>query len=394
MNKKVVIYFCLLGFFLRAIYIFFFNPDLSWADEKRFWSEATSLIENFTMEAKGKVAHDMPLTAFVIAGVSLVSNESILAVKVFFAGISALTIYYIAALSHQIYPTRYTGIIAAAIASVYPYFIYYSSLLLSETIFLLLIVLLFLQLLKMDENNRNSLKLGAIAGFAHLSRPTLLLFYPVAVLWKYFLMKGSVRGLVIAVILFSVIVAPWGVSNYLRFGEFRLSTSGSGQALWEGNNPWNKTGSVSGSFSDPEAYLEEVPEHLNEFEADDWKKQQAVQYIKENPAEFVDLSIKKFFRFWNLWPNSAEHQSAIYKLISLLSFLPMLLLSIVFIVVFIKDFKRLSILYLFVAYYTAIHMITIGSIRYRLPLEPLLVAMAACVLAYYFNANVRQKRDV
>jgi hypothetical protein len=37
---------------------------------------------------------------------------------------------------------------------------------------------------------------------------------------------------------------------------------------------------------------------------------------------------------------------------------------------------------LFIAYTTAIHMVTIGSLRYRFPMEPFLAILAALPLAW------------
>lgn len=383
MDKRVVIYFCLFGFALRGIYIVFFNPDIVWPDEKRFWQEANSLISHFTFEAKGKFSHDMPLTGIYIAAISFLSDHSVLVVKLSFAIISAVTIYYIAVLSHIIYPHQHTATIAAAVASIYPYFIHYSSLLLSETLFLLFVVLLFSQIIKIG--NESCQKVGVFAAISHLIRPTLFFFLPVIFIWQIFINKCSVKKITISIILFLVIVMPWGIRNLLVLDHFQLSTSGAGQALWEGNNPWNKTGGVSGGFSDPEAYLEALPADLNEFEEDAWKKAKAIQFIKSDPSNFVSLAVKKFLRFWSLWPNSPDYQSWKYKLISLLSF--GLILGFALLAVFLlrKDFKRLSILYLFLAYYTAIHMVTIGSIRYRLPLEPILIALAGAAIANLFS---------
>ncbi len=390
MDKRLVIYFCLLGFILRSLYIIFFNPDIVWPDEKRFWQEATSLIDNFSLEAKGKFAHDMPLTGVYVALVSFVSGSSVLIVKISLAIVSSATIYYLSDLAHQIYPSKYTAPITAAITAFYPYFIYFSSLILSETIFLLFIVLFFLQLLKIGDPFCR--KAGITAGLLHLTRPTLIYFFPVVLVWQYITKRCGTREIMIFILFFVLIILPWGVRNLVTTNHFSLLTSGSGQVLWEGNNPWNNTGGVSGSFSDSEEYLAELPSGLDEFEQDKWKKVKAVEFISSNLDRFITLSMKRFFRFWNIWPNSSDFHEMKYKVITLFGFLPVLLLSILSIWIFRKDYKRLSIICFFIAYYTLLHMVTIGSIRYRLPVEILLVALSSSVLAYIVNSRLQKNK--
>ena len=43
--------------------------------------------------------------------------------------------------------------------------------------------------------------------------------------------------------------------------------------------------------------------------------------------------------------------------------------------------SKIIIILIFIVYYTAMHMVTIGSLRYRLPLEPLMIAMASAAMA-------------
>lgn len=379
MDKRIIIYFCLLGFAIRATYSIFFNPDIIFSDEERFLAESVHILNDQTLRTYGgKYAHDMPLTAMLIAVASYVTGGSIVGIKLVLAGVSAITIYVIAMLAFVIHPSRYSALIAAAFATFYPFFIYYSSLLLSETLFLLFLSYFFVQLL----NHRTIFWHASVtAGLVHLTRPTVFYFMPIIWVWQYLLRSVSIKQLVIIIFLFILIILPWGVRNAITLGHFSVTTSGSGQVLWEGNNPWNHSGGVSGSFVDPKIYLLDLPKNINEFEADAWKKEQAVRYIFSDPQYFIEMSVKKFMRFWHLWPNTYEYHAWYYKVVSILSLLPIILLTLLSIYVLKKELKRLSILYLFIGYYTVLHMITIGSIRYRLPLEPIMIALSSATLA-------------
>ena len=118
-NKRAILYLCIFGFFLRAVYILFFNPNISFPDEQRFWQEASSLLsgQGIQIGADGKRAHDMPLTAIIISLVYYITEGSMIGVKMFFAVLSTATIYLIAKLAELIGGNKKSALIAASIAS-------------------------------------------------------------------------------------------------------------------------------------------------------------------------------------------------------------------------------------------------------------------------------------
>ena len=107
----------------------------------------------------------------------------------------------------------------------------------------------------------------------------------------------------------------------------------------------------------------------------------AVKYITEDPVRFVKLAGLKFTRFWRLWPFAEDYRTPLYVVGSIVSFVPVLILAIVYLVFFSGGhFVRIFPLLLFIGYLTAVHMIMVGSIRYRLPLEPFLIVFAAAAV--------------
>lgn len=378
--QPIIIGLCLTGFLLRIVFVLFFNNTLLYPDEERYWSEAMSLLDRGVfVSGDGQYAQDMPLTAIIIAATVKLFGCGVVGVKLLFAAISSLTIYIVGRVAYVLFKSTQAVVLAVAIAAFYPFFIYYSSLILSETLFLFFVSLIFLSLFTC--NAKNCWQVGVLLGLGHLVRPTFIYFLPFMWGWLYFFRKIRSVPLVLSMLCFVIVVLPWGIRNYSVLGEFHVTTSISGRVLWEGNNPWNLTGGVSGSFTDPHKHLENLPEGLNELERDNWKKDQAVAFIKENPVHFVRLSLKKFSRFWHLWPNHESFDSWKYKLASLGSFGVVLVLFLMSPFIVTTNREKLFFLYLFVLYYTAIHMVTIGSIRYRLPIEPLLIAIAGATLA-------------
>ena len=95
----------------------------------------------------------------------------------------------------------------------------------------------------------------------------------------------------------------------------------------------------------------------------------------------MELSGKKLLRFWRFWPYSDSYQKWYLITASLLSYGVVLVMAIGFVLRNSKKYFRetLPIFALF-GYLTLVHMITIGSIRYRFPLEPFLIIFASFFL--------------
>ena len=128
-------------------------------------------------------------------------------------------------------------------------------------------------------------------------------------------------------------------------------------------------------------YMSLVPDSLDEVARDALMKRLALDYMKEDPARTARVMLKKFHRFWNPWPNAEGYDKGLYKLAAVASFGPVLLLSLAGLWVLRDRWREWGVIWLFVGYLTALHMVAMGSIRYRLPLEPLLIACAAACAA-------------
>jgi 4-amino-4-deoxy-L-arabinose transferase-like glycosyltransferase len=374
-NTKILLWLSAVGFVLRLLYLFVSGDELVFPDEHRFWNVTRSLAERWVFEIEGARAHDMPLTALVLALFTKATGTGIIGAKILFAAISSCTIFIIGRIALHFMDRKITAWIAGLAAALYPFFVFYSTLILSETLFLFLVSLFFLLLLR--SNDRAFAVAGLVAGFAHLTRPTLSFFLPVAFVWARKRSGIAWKHMFLAALLFFAVILPWGMRNIGVLGEFHLGTANSGHVLWEGNNPYNTTGGVAGGDL---RYLDEMPEGLEELERDRWQRDRAVEFIKSDPARFAGMAFKKFARFWNIWPNAPGFDRGMYRWIAFASFAPVLLFGLASIYVLRKKWRDAIIVWLFVCYYTALHMVTIGSLRYRLPLEPLLVALAAACI--------------
>ena len=174
-------------------------------------------------------------------------------------------------------------------------------------------------------------------------------------------------------------MSPWWIHQHQKYGEFIRLNLGDGIVLYSGNNPLNITGGGVGRDAGPsDMDLSIFSDIVNPVERNHAMKQAAIGYIFANPDRFIELAGIKFVRFWRLWPHTEFYQQWYTIAISLLSYGVVLLLSIGFIFRNSKEhFRRLLPIYALFGYLTLVHMVTIGSIRYRFPLEPFLIIFAS-----------------
>ena len=106
-----------------------------------------------------------------------------------------------------------------------------------------------------------------------------------------------------------------------------------------------------------------------------------VSYVAENPRRFLKLAWLKFQRFWRPWPYAQDYATPLYVVVSLASFLPVLILTVIYLAIWgWRERIQIAPILAWGAYLTLIHMIFISSLRYRLPLEPFMILFAAVAL--------------
>jgi hypothetical protein len=101
----------------------------------------------------------------------------------------------------------------------------------------------------------------------------------------------------------------------------------------------------------------------------------------------------KVRRMWNIWPNEPSFSAWPIRLTVLLTYVPVLGLAVVGAV---KTFRR-GLPYLLcwfpAVYFTLLHMIFVGSIRYRQPAMLGLIVLAAGTLAVWGGTSKNSAVD-
>ncbi|MCB1112406.1 MAG: glycosyltransferase family 39 protein [Chlamydiales bacterium] len=194
--------------------------------------------------------------------------------------------------------SRRVGAMAAILTALYPSFIFYTTIIASETLFsAMLIWVLVFGWLSFQKDRYKILWIvacGILLGLTALVRPQALLI-PIALfaigsaqhasIWS-----ASWRFITVA-ILMVITCIPWGLRNQEQLGAFVLVSANSGANLWIGNHE----GADGGYMHLDSAIANNNLENASLVERDKQLSRKALQFIKENPGQFARLMLQRIY---------------------------------------------------------------------------------------------------
>jgi 4-amino-4-deoxy-L-arabinose transferase-like glycosyltransferase len=304
--------------------------------------------------------------------------------------LSTAAIWLAFQLSLALFDDTTTALLTALAMAVYPFFIFYAVVGLTENLFITLILAAYVCWY------RGWFTAAAIcAVLSILTRPTFDFIAPLLVVYFSLFIHRLTYGATAKRVagyaaIYILLMSPWWIHNYHTYGTFVRLHFGANLTLYGSNNAQNPSGGVSDATHDFSQF-EKIPDAIARDRA---YRDAAVKYITEDPIRFIKLAGLKFTRFWRPWPFAEDYRTPLYVLGSILSFVPVLIFAIVYLIFFARGhFVMIFPLLFFVGYLTAVHMIIVGSIRYRLPLEPFLIVFAAAAFVQLLNRYFLQYRE-
>ncbi|KAA3665255.1 MAG: hypothetical protein DWQ04_01540 [Chloroflexi bacterium] len=286
------------------------------------------------------------------------------------------------------------GMVAAGITAVYFYFIYYSAALMTEAFYISSILWVFCVALEMRQKKeelswRNWLFLGVALGVTVLLRQLFLLFIPFMLLWMWFAIRPKLWHVILPLAVIVLMILPWTIRNYLAFDYFVLLNTNSGFAFYWGNHEIYGTKFIP--ILSTQTYFELLPKellHLSEAELDSALAEIAVQKVIADPWRYIQLSISRIPFYFQFWPTAESgFISNVSRVASFGLFLPFMLFGLwqtakVRFPSFL-DFlaSPFTLLILFAGFYTGIHILTWTLVRYRLPVDAILIVFAGIAVA-------------
>jgi len=164
------------------------------------------------------------------------------------------------------------------------------------------------------------------------------------------------------------LLLPWAVRNQSVLGERIWLTTRAGISLYDGVRPGADGASDLAAIKDT---------GQSELEWNETFKAQARREMRDQPGRILRLAGLKFLRTWNLWPNAEGYRSVWIKIVAGTWTIIVLALAVCGIRALWRSKATIVGLLLPAAYFTALHMLFVGSVRYRLPAMPMLEILAA-----------------
>ncbi len=253
---------------------------------------------------------------------------------------------------------------------------------------------------------------GVVLGLGALTRPTFLIFVVLLPLVTLAARpkgaKGAWRGVAALVLGTIVVVAPWTARNMRAYGEPVLISSGLGETLWKGNNELSDGGPddrllvVDGPLwrerlallapAAREAIERRYAPLLRRIEdtaavsgdgsiaRDRVLGPYAMRFMAANPGRTVRMFVRKVATLMTAFTSTDQRNrdtSPFKQFIAAVSYYPILLFACAGAVLALPRWRTLAAVLAIVAGWIAIHGVLTACTRFRLPIDPLLILLAA-----------------
>jgi len=378
----------ILGFIIRLLWILHLDNTVDiWGDwwDEFAWNLVSGkgyMVKNPFIPSEGYYySWRPPGFPLFLAGVYYLFGHSYLAAKIFLAIIgsfSAVPCYFIGRRMFD----KTTGILAMLCITLYPTFIFFTGYLAPETL-TLFCILVFMFFLTRDMERHsllNYILAGVFLGYSILCRTIMSLFFIFVFLWMAFNYKNKmeiIKRLLLLVLFMVIIVLPWIIRNYYIHHTFVFNSTDGGQAFYINNNPQ--------ALKEPSgfAYFYNTEEFkgLNEIEVSRILYTRAVEFIKTHTLDFLKLIWRRFLNFWSPFPHTisgpGKTYSRTHQILSGLYTIPLFILAIIGFFYSLKNWRKLSIFYFLIIYYSGTYILVRATIRYRMPIEPYLILFAS-----------------
>jgi 4-amino-4-deoxy-L-arabinose transferase-like glycosyltransferase len=322
-------------------------------------------------------------------------------------GVAVVGLTYLVA--ERLFSPR-VALVAAALATVNPYLVFISSYLLTENLYTVLLVAAVLVLAKRGglglASVRSLVAAGCLMGLASLTRPNAVFLaafiVPAILLWGQGRALGRLAKAAALLAAIVVTITPWAVRNHTKLGSWVVFTTHGGITFYQSNNRLVcEEPSLHGSVAPRESLPGwEAIRGASELEGDKLAWSFARTFLRQNPGLIPKLAAEKLLRFWRLrshapwsgvksgwWWNKSM---LLGNLASRFDF-GVIYAALVFpcavvgVIASARAYRELYILYAVVLVHMLVALAFYGSLRARIPIEPVIAIFASAGAAYIYR---------
>uniref|UniRef100_A0A7C4LMM4 Phospholipid carrier-dependent glycosyltransferase n=1 Tax=Schlesneria paludicola TaxID=360056 RepID=A0A7C4LMM4_9PLAN len=351
-------------------------------DAEGYWELGRRLArgEEYALYEPPRRVLRMPGLPLLLAASQRIWGESVWPARCLLATIGALACGLVYWLGGEL-ANRSVGWWAAAATACSPALAVFSPLLLTETPFataMLASLIAWAKLWTPAERCRpgTALAAGGLSAVATYLRPTWLPIAPLAAVWLIARAprhRGAWCEGLLAVGILGAALFPWAWRNHGVTGHWVATTLWVGPSLYDGLRP-GANGDSDMRFFDEDRLLD----RMSEYEMDQEYRRRAWAFVAAEPFTAVRLAGRKALRYWSVIPNADQFRHP-WIIAGLAATTLSLYFGAVWGLIGQRKNVRLCVMTTFpVLFFAAVHMVFVGSIRYRLPAEyPLWILAAA-----------------
>ena len=291
------------------------------------------------------------------------------------------------------------GRIAALLMAANPFYIFFSSLLLSETLFDCLLIWAIYFLLRLPSRTAivglgmlvaatyvrpiGYALLPAVGFAAALNLPRRTAYH----LPSLGLQAGRLTLFYVIILFFAMV--PWAYRNHKLFGQWVWTTTNGGITLYDGFH-------AGATGASDQRFLADMPAVLtmNEVKRSSFFAVRARDWIATNPRSFAILSLKKIARTWSPVPLSQDFSKPSYVVLSAVFSIPFDLLCLVGLFSPRLSAPAKFLMVTPAAIVTLGVVLSVGSIRYRMPAEATMAIVAAAGAMDVFKRRKFEVRNL
>ena len=304
------------GLAVRVGYVLGFRRDVEvWGDafyyhwQGRLVAEGKGFLgpAQYVLQGRAVQAADHPpLYVLVLAAALVLGGTSFLAHQLTSAAVGAASVLVVGLLGREVAGER-AGLVAAALAAVYPYFWVNDGQVMSETVAIFTAAVATLAAYRFGKHPRpaSAVALGAACGLAALSRAESVLLLglvalPLALLARPLPLRRRVGLLAATGVTAAAVVAPWVAYNLSRFERPVYLSSGLEITLTVSNCDETYRGQFRGFWFMP-CVTRLSPPQGDQSEQAAYYRRHALDYVGAHRDELSGVVAARLGRAWGLY---------------------------------------------------------------------------------------------
>jgi 4-amino-4-deoxy-L-arabinose transferase-like glycosyltransferase len=342
------------------------------------------------------------LVALVFRFFGVLTQASIIFIFAVQSLFSALTVVPILGIAkHSV--GRRAGLWAAWTWCLFPWFSKWSVTWLWESsLSALLLSLLFWCALSLPETptRKSWIGFGALCGLALLTNPALATFLPVSLAWcGYELHRRKrewLKPMLSSMLVCLIVISPWLLRNRIVFGHWVFLRSNFGFEFALGNYHSSLGRGWGGSHPSGNQREFKKYKQMGEYAYIQSRQEQAFQFVREYPWEFITLTAKRIGYFWDGSAMIYRQSIPWYWVPSSFPVLSFLLLPAL-LLAHRRNLHAWPIFFGALLLYPLPYYLTFSVVRYRHAIEPIILLLIAYAgveavskLAFFFPFRERE----